>query len=111
MGCLDGTIKTSEYRPCRVNGKNALFHRWGKSEKVVLQSKRILSREMSKEFDAICKEAMETRIIPHYMDFDIISNTVAIVEFEDGIVREVNPENVIFLDSDHQFEGYIWEER
>ena len=28
------TIKSAEYRPCRVNGEDALFHRWATKDEV-----------------------------------------------------------------------------
>lgn len=63
MAELNGiTINTSEYRPCLVHDRKALFHRW--------------SQNIDVEF----------------------SNTTGIVEYGNGEVQEVRPENIRFLD-------------
>lgn len=63
-------IKTSEYRPCIVKGKKAIFHRWEEKQK---NDKLTLS--------------------------EIIKETVGIVEFEDGKVKEVFPPHIKFCDN------------
>lgn len=58
---MDGVIATRDrtFRPCEVNSKRAIFHRW--------------------------------------MDGS------GIIEFEDGSVHKVKPEDICFLDSDSLF--------
>lgn len=68
-------IKTSEYRPCIVNGKKALFHRWTELSNVVSES---------------CLRGGNLA--------GQIKYTLGIVEFEDGTVEEVAPYLIKFLD-------------
>ena len=69
MAALSGeiTIKTAEYRPCYVDGEKALFHRWA---------------EISEP--------------PSWGQSKTV-RTVAIVEYESGIVFEVAPTAVRFV--------------
>lgn len=60
-------------RPCRVDGENAFFHKW---------SDRSYIR------DAVLQGTVS----------GVISDTFGIVEFEDGKVERVKPEEITFLD-------------
>lgn len=68
-------IKTSEYRPCIVNGKKALFHKWNEFAKVVEASPLIGGSPAGQ-----------------------IKYTLGMVEYEDGTVEEVLPRHIKFLD-------------
>jgi hypothetical protein len=70
-------VKTAEYRPCMANGKKALFHRWVDTEKAYLRRGGM----------------MET-----------VSIFYGLVEYEDGTMDKLNPENIIFKDSKVKFE-------
>ena len=86
MGAFDGiTISTSEYRPCLVDGKKALFHRWSDKSKVVEPSPMIGGAPGG-----------------------TVRYTVAIVEMEDGQVIEVGPQLIKFID--RKIEGDIFNE-
>lgn len=71
----DITIKTAEYRPCYVNGKKALFHRWT-DVPMVSPSKMLMVRDANKATEYV---------------------GLAIVEYEDGTVDRVFPEQVRFV--------------
>ena len=73
-------------RPCWVHGKKALFHRWTSS------ARPILPRGVEPDENT-----------PHYQ----LSLTHAIVEFEDGSVERVWPQDVKFADGGG-FEEYAW---
>lgn len=75
----DITIKTSEYRPCVVNGRKALFHRWEEISKVLPPSP-----------------------IKGGHDGGTFKVTLGIVELEEGCVTEVYPSDIIFCDNKHQ---------
>lgn len=79
------TVTNSEYRPCLVNGKNALFHRWEDASRLVPPSPAVGGHPGGR-----------------------VSGVLAIVEFEDGTVDEVPPSAVKFLDSDWLFREYCF---
>ena len=75
MGKLDGTITLthSEYRPCIVKGRKALFHRW---------------EDKSEIRDAVLRGTSS----------GVLKGTLAIIEYEDGNVTECYPYEVRFCD-------------
>lgn len=77
MPALDGTITfaTSEYRPCLVKGQHALFHRWEDNSEIYAPSVMIGGHGGG-----------------------VVKYTCAIVEYEDGHVERVKPEDVTFVD-------------
>lgn len=78
MAALDGTITmtSSEYRPCYVEGKKALFHKWEDRSEIVSPS-----------------------IMKGGHAGGVIRGTIAIVEFENGVVGEVYPHKIKFADN------------
>lgn len=77
----------SELRTCRVNGEKAFFHCWANIRKAVDASPLIGG---------------------HPGGF--IEGTLAIVEYEDGRIEMVYPEEIVFLDSRHLFAQYDFTE-
>lgn len=77
MAGFDGTItiETGEYRPCLVDGKKALFHRWEDKSKIV-----------------------EPSVMVGGHGGGVLKYTVAIVEYENGSVAEVFPNYIKFVD-------------
>ena len=69
-----------DLRPCIVNGKPALFHRW-----------------------ADWSEIVEPAIMRGGHGGGVVRAALAIVEYEDGTVGRVLPEKVRFLDGPHRF--------
>ena len=67
-------IRTAEYRPCHVNGKKALFHRWGERAQVIGPS-----------------------LLRGGHPGGQLHDIFAVVEYEDGKVQEVTPESVCFV--------------
>lgn len=86
-GNLEMTVRTGEYRPCIVDGKKALFHRWTDFANVVGESPLRGGHSAGQ-----------------------IHRVYGIVEFEDGTVKEVEPYTIKFTDSLF-FEYAIPEER
>lgn len=74
---IDGLISfsNSEYRPCIVNGKKAVFHRWHEFCNVVEAGIAIGSHPAGQ-----------------------IKYTLGTVEFEDGTIEEVAPHKIKFAD-------------
>lgn len=102
MGKLESTItiKSGEYRPCMVNGKKALFHKWTEKENVILQCNRLVR---STRLAEIREEYEKTNIVPNGFSAVKFGETYAIVEFEKGEIELVNPQYIQFLDSGNVF--------
>lgn len=81
------TITKSEYRPCIVKNRKALFHTW-----------EDINRTIASRYNSLTEEL--TPIVEQY--------TVAIIEYEDGVVTECYPYEVKFLGS--KFKDYDFTE-
>ena len=79
-------VQQNEYRPCWVNGKKALFHRWANSARPMLPNGQ--------------KPGENARYFQY-------RSTKAIVEFEDGTVAAVWPHEIQFADGG-LFHEYEW---
>ena len=77
----------NEYRPCYVNGRKALFHRWVNTANPALPKGMDPDNEKAKFFQH--------------------RSTAGLVEFEDGIVARVWPQDIRFADGGH-FDKYEW---
>lgn len=88
------SLKLSEYRPCTVKGEKATFHRWIDIDRALLEmpnlNKDDIRRRCQKFFD-------ETGKIPPGGQIRLMRKTMAIVEFEDGRVEQVEPEDICFV--------------
>lgn len=87
-------------RPCLVDDKPAVFHRFVEEDRALLQ------------FDRFCKaEAMEA-IVQVFKDSGvycgktcstkILHSTLALVEFPDGSLKKVDLEHVTFLNDEYK---------
>lgn len=76
----------NEYRPCYVNGRKAIFHRWANNARPQLP------------------RGAEPGENARYYQF---RSTQAIVEFEDGTVDRVWPQDIQFADGG-KFQDYAW---
>lgn len=81
--------KEIEYRPCYVNGRRALFHRWVNTANPVLPK-------------GVEADDPKARFFQH-------RHTAGLVEYEDGTVERVWPQEIRFADSPGRFKGYEWE--
>jgi hypothetical protein len=104
MSGLNGEIiiKSSEYRPCVVNGKNALFHRWIDVDQGVIKFGASIP---SDKMQLVRKTFDDTSVLPVGCDMATLRTTYAVVEFEDGTIKEVNPGDVKFLDTRRLMHG------
>lgn len=75
-----------EYRPCLVDGRKALFHRW-------VDNARPVRRKYANEDDT-----------ENYQ----LHNVQALVEYEDGTVARVWPQHIQFIDIHPKFQEYAW---
>ena len=74
MARLITKYATSEYRPCVINGKNALFHCWEERADVMLPALAVGGQ---------------------------LKQTYGIIEYEGGEVAEVLPHDIRFIDNLH----------
>lgn len=83
------------FRPCEADGKPAIFHRWVEEDKALLQLESFMTYETAKQI----KETFHSEgIAPANADIKVISQTFALVEYEDGTVGKVEPEKIKFTD-------------
>lgn len=99
MAAMDGTITmtTAEYRPCYVNDKKALFHRWIDKEEVLLKIKNCFVDDS--RIEEIENLYREKGVLPPVADVEKVKTTLAIVEYEDGTIDEVRPQQIKFADN------------
>lgn len=88
-------------RPCLVNDKRALFHRWHIVDAAILNFKAKMNYEAVRTCrDVFAKEGW----VPDCADVEKLTNTYALVEFEDGTINDrVPPRDIRFLDSGNFF--------
>lgn len=92
-------------RPCFVNGRKGMFHRWVDKEDFLLKLKcnSYISYEKAKYITA---QFEKTGIAPSGFEMEKVIITYAIVEFEDGTIEEVRPTTITFLDGDRYFDCF-----
>lgn len=76
-------IPISPYRPCIVKGNKGLFHKWVEHSEIIPPSIRVGGHNGGQ-----------------------LRYTTALVEFEDGRVREVSPEDIKF--DDNKIRDYLF---
>lgn len=82
-------------RPCSVNGRKAWFHCWIQIEHPYFISTAFCSREEIKEMSCRIEDMT---IIPSSIKFEKTTRVVALVEYDNGTVAKVNPEEITFED-------------
>lgn len=82
-------------RPCSVNGRKAWFHCWIQTEHPYFISTAFCSREEIKEMSCRIEDIT---IIPSSFKVEKITKVVALVEYDNGTVVKVNPEEITFED-------------
>lgn len=107
----DITIKTAEYRPCYVteavaysdgvpymrHERKALFHRYAQKQTAVIKTVGSVNHYPWKVLEMVKRDYDERGYLQPGFDVDVHTETVAIVEFEDGNVAEVDPTAVRFV--------------
>lgn len=91
-------------RPCWVDGRKGLFHRYiDKTETVFISDFTVKPDEAE-----IAKEYFDnTKIIPNGFRVDKIVTVYALIEFEDGHMEEIPPTTITFLEHG-DFDCYLW---
>lgn len=78
MAEFNVVLKGEEYRRCLVNSERALFHRWCEEDTLLINPNTTVSK------------------------------IYALVEFENGLVKKVEPTDVKFVDGERLFKDYAW---
>lgn len=86
-------------RPCSVNGRKAWFHCFIQTERPYFISTCFRSAAEAKE---ISREIENMTIIPSGFKVEKIARVVALVEYDNGTVVKVNPEEITFEDGRKQ---------
>lgn len=81
-------------RPCDVEGRPALFHRWVEEDRALVKIDCFTSPEEQAE---IVKRIRVSGVYPTGCAPEVIRETFALVEYRDGTVAKVKPELVRFL--------------
>lgn len=93
-----------ERRPCWVNGRKGMFHRYIDKTDTVFINDLNVKPDMAE----IAKEYFDdTKIIPNGFRVDKIVTTYALIEFEDGHMEEIPPTTITFLEHG-DFDCYDW---
>ncbi len=79
----------NEYRPCYVNGRRALFHRWINTANPVLPK-------------GVSPDDEKARFFQH-------RSTTGLVEYSDGALERVWPQEIRFADSATRFREHTWD--
>lgn len=82
-------------RPCEVDGRPAIFHRWVEEDRALLNIESFLRYG---EQETLRRRALADGVIPCGCSVDVIRETLALVEYQDGTIAKVNPELLRFVD-------------
>lgn len=101
MASLAQTITiTTELRPCYVDGKKALFHKWIDKSDVIIKFN--VHGCATKTYKRTLELFKKDKTLPPEVETGKIQNTYGIVEYEDGTIKEVKPQQIKFDDNKMQ---------
>ena len=103
---IDIRFHSAEYRQCTIDGKRALFHRWVEKDELLLNFNTFVKPDRMVKFTETYKE---NGYLPNGVELERIRTLVALVEFEDGTMKEVEALSVRFLDGREKFDTVRWE--
>lgn len=96
---IKGKPSIKKYRPCVVDGKKALFHRWADKGKLLVRLNGMFTEESLQKASIHIYEDEEMIIADRTSDSMQMQYTYGIVEFEDGRIEEVVPAKIKFMDN------------
>lgn len=100
-------VIATELRQCFVGGRKALFHRWHEKTDVIIQFKENVTINTARY---VRDNYLNMGYLNPHAYVKKITNTYAIVEFEDGTLRnDVTASEIKFLDGKEKFCGYSWD--
>ena len=80
--------------PCVVNGVRCRFHRFVEDDRVMVHVNALLPERQLEELRRKLKDEL---VFPSSADPKILRKTWALVEYPDGSLRRVDPEEVRFV--------------
>ena len=105
MGSLAQTITiTTELRPCYVDGKKALFHRW--TENGTTPPVKIIDTRLTEKSVKRIEKKIQNGILSPAADIEVLRVIRGIVEYEDGTIDEVMPQQIKF--DDNKIKEYVF---
>ncbi len=99
-----------ELRPCWVRGQKALFHRWAVTDDIILSVSTFASPDQRERLQRELAEELTNPapIIPNFAKATKVEKVTGLVEFEDGHMERVNPEQVCFIDTIDRLAEIAW---
>ncbi len=105
MSGIDIRFHSAEYRQCTVDGKRALFHRWVEKDQLLIQMDGIFKEDRIMK---LTEKYKKHGVLPACAKGEKLKVIVALVEFEDGAMAEVEALSVRFLDGREKFDELYW---
>ena len=103
LSCLEdrfnGWAPERPTRPCLVDEKPAVFHRFVDEDRALL---RINAYCKPTDRDEIYRRYKETGVYPDTCSTEVLRSTLALVEFPDGSLKKVDPEHVTLLNDEYK---------
>lgn len=93
------TMDELHARPCEVDGRPALFHRWIEEDRELL---KVDYNANPYERDAMLRRFRKDGVVPIGCSTEVIRNTFALVEYRDGTIAKVEPESIRFIGEEGQ---------
>lgn len=88
------TMDELHARPCEVDGRPALFHRWIEEDRAVLKIDTLCRMAEAKELVHIFRNE---GVVAPQCSTEVIRETFALVEYGDGTIHKVKPELIRFI--------------
>lgn len=85
-------------RPCEVDGRPALFHRWLEEDQLLFRGDIPNRIGATQEFERRLRKLGRIPECCHQLE--VIRETFALVEYQDGAIDKVDPLRVRFVDKE-----------
>ena len=88
------TMDEIHSRPCEVDGRPALFHRWVEEDQALLRVNCFVRED---EYEYLLHRFRRDGFVGPGCSTEVIRHTLALVEYQDGTVAKVDPELIRFV--------------
>lgn len=95
------TMDELHARPCEVDGRPAIFHRWIEEDREILRFDAFFS--LDRRMD-VRRKFNSCGAVPTGCRVDVLRKTVALVEYRDGTIAKVLPELIRFTKAKEETE-------